>query len=226
MATAKKKEEIIEIQPLQRAKVPIRIVGETPLIVHAWSEKAKKEMLDAQMGKSKGKKKDPKNPVQDFICSAYWLTPKPEDDGFEAFEKTVNDGARFMFPVTALKNASVSAAYRMGWTKDKVSMRGSMWLWDANPNGDVPLEMMEIHSDELPEMREDMVKIGMGTADLRYRMQYTKWHMDIVLEYIEGGQFSLENILNIIYAGGLVCGIGEWRNEKGGIFGQYHVEGV
>ena len=44
MATAKKKEEIIEIRPLDIQRIPIRIVGDTPLIVHAWSDKAKKMM--------------------------------------------------------------------------------------------------------------------------------------------------------------------------------------
>lgn len=226
MATTKKKEEVIEIKKLEMVKVPLRIVGETPLIVHAWSEKAKREMLEAQMGKKAGKKKEAKNPVQDFLCTAYWLTPMPEDPSFEAFEQAVKDGARFMFPVTALKKASASAPYRMGWTKDKVSLYGAMWLWDANPNGDVPLEMAEIHYEGLPEMREDMVRLNGMTADLRYRMMYEKWHMNVVLEYNKSGQYSLETIINIINAGGRVCGLGEWRNEKSGIFGQYHCEGM
>ena len=55
MATAKK--ETVAIRPIKLKKIPIRIVGDTPLIVHAWSEKAKKEMLDTQQGKNKTKKK-------------------------------------------------------------------------------------------------------------------------------------------------------------------------
>ena len=38
---AKKTTEIIEIQPIKLQKVNVRIVGDTPLIMHAWSEKAK-----------------------------------------------------------------------------------------------------------------------------------------------------------------------------------------
>lgn len=227
MATAKKKtEEIVEIKPIKLERVKLRVVGETPLIVHAWSEKAKRQMLEAQQGVKAGKKKEAKNPVQDFVNTAYWLTPMPEEETYEAFVDAVEAGARFMFPITALKNASVAAPYRMGWTKDKVSMRGSLWLMDQNPNGDIPMDMMEIHYEGMPEMREDMVKVGMGVADLRYRMQYNNWHMDVVLEYNKSGQYSLENLLNIINAGGLVCGLGEWRNEKGGLFGRYHVEGM
>ena len=65
------KTELIEIKPIEIKKFKIKIIGDTPLIMHAWSEKAKREMLEAQQGKKKGKKKDPKNPVVDFINSMY-----------------------------------------------------------------------------------------------------------------------------------------------------------
>ena len=42
----KKNEEIVEIKPLDNKSVCITVTGETPLIVHAWSDKAKKMMLD------------------------------------------------------------------------------------------------------------------------------------------------------------------------------------
>ncbi len=45
---AAQKTELIEIKPIEMVRVPVRIVGDTPLIVHAWSEKAKRMMLEAQ----------------------------------------------------------------------------------------------------------------------------------------------------------------------------------
>ena len=47
MAT-KKEAETIEIRPLKVAEASIIIVGDTPLIMHAWSNKAKRMMLEAQ----------------------------------------------------------------------------------------------------------------------------------------------------------------------------------
>jgi len=44
MATAKKN-EVIEIKPVQMETVTLTIVGDTPLIVHKWSEKARRELL-------------------------------------------------------------------------------------------------------------------------------------------------------------------------------------
>ena len=218
MATKKAAAEVIEIRPIEIKKVTIRIVGDTPLIMHAWSEKAKRMMLEAQMGVAKGKKKEAKNPVDDFIRSMYWLTPMPEDGTMESFEEAIANGARFGFPVTAFKQAAISAAYRMGWAKDKMSMRGAFFI-DSDENG-----MIEIHSDT-PEMREDMVKVGMGTADIRYRGEFKNWYADLTISYNANGQYSLENIVNIINAGGYVCGVGEWRPERDGQYGMFHVVG-
>lgn len=216
MAT-KKATEVIEIRPIEIKKVTVRVVGDTPLIMHAWSEKAKRMMLEAQMGIAKGKKKEVKNPADDFIRSMYWLTPMPEDGTMESFEEAIANGARFGFPVTAFKQAAISAAYRMGWAKDKMSMRGAFYI-DSDENG-----MIEIHSDT-PEMREDMVKVGMGTADIRYRGEFKNWYADLTISYNANGQYSLENIVNIINAGGYVCGVGEWRPERDGQNGMFHVK--
>ena len=215
---ATKKTEVIEIRPIEIKKVTVRVVGDTPLIMHAWSEKAKRMMLEAQMGIAKGKKKEVKNPADDFIRSMYWLTPMPEDGTMESFEEAIANGARFGFPVTAFKQAAISAAYRMGWAKDKMSMRGAFYI-DSDENG-----MIEIHADT-PEMREDMVKVGMGTADIRYRGEFKNWYADLTISYNANGQYSLENIVNIINAGGYVCGVGEWRPERDGQYGMFHVVG-
>lgn len=217
------KSEVVEIKPIEVKKFKIKLVGDTPLIMHAWSEKAKREMLDAQQGKKKGKKKEFKNPVFDFINSMYWLTDKPdvtcdmsEEECEKRFTEAINDGAVFGFPVTAIKQAAISAAYRMGWVKNKMELRGAFFL-DSDENG-----MIEIKSD-VPEMREDMVRIGMGTADIRYRGEFKNWSAELTVSYNTNGQHSVDTIVNIINAGGYICGIGEWRPEKDGQNGMFHV---
>ena len=209
--------EILEIRPIQIQKAKIHIVGDTPLIMHAWSEKAKREMLEKQMKVTKTKARDAKNPVEDFIRSMYWLSPMPEEMTVDAFHQAINAGARFGFPITAFKQAAISAAYRMGWTKDKMSMRGAFFI-DGDEN-----QMLEIKSDT-PIMREDMVKVGMGTADIRYRGEFRNWSADLNISFNENGQYSLEQIINVVNAGGYVCGVGEWRPERDGQYGMFHVE--
>lgn len=220
---AAKKVELVAIKPVEMREVKLTIVGDTPLIVHAWSEKAKKQMLDAQMGKAKGKQKDKKSPAQDFIDSMYWLTDKPtaadvddEEGKMLLFDQAVQNGAKFGFPVTALKQAAISASYRKNWTKDKMSLRGVFFI-DGGFG-----EFMEIKSDP-PVPREDMVKVGMGTADIRYRGEFRNWSSTFTLKYDVNGQYDLTSIVNMINAGGTVCGLGEWRVERDGQFGMFHV---
>lgn len=213
---ATKKDELIQITPISIKTVAIRIVGDTPLIVHAWSEKAKRMMLDAQMGKTKTKAKEKKDPFDDFVQSLYWLEGKPEKSTPEAFEKAVENGAKWGFPVGAIKQAANSAAYRMKWVKTQMELRGSYFI--KTQWGD----MAEIKGDA-PIMREDMVRIGMGTADIRYRAEFRNWYTDCVIEYNENGAMSLEQIINCINAGGYAVGIGEWRPEKDGSNGMFHI---
>lgn len=221
---AAKSQEIVTIKPIEMKTVEITIEGDSPLIMHAWSEKAKLMMLEAQQGKKQGKVKKYRNPVDEFIQSMHWITKKPEysDNASEiecetAFNSAVANGARFGFPCTGIKQAGNSAAYRMGWVKNQTGLRGAYFI-----ESDFE-DMVEIRSDT-PIMREDMVRIGMGTADLRYRGEFRNWSATFKITYNAKGVYTLENLINIINAGGTVCGIGEWRPEKDGNFGRYHVK--
>lgn len=204
--------EVVEIPALDIKIANIRIVGDSPLIMHKWSEKAKKEILDKQMKVAKSKGHDAKSPMADFINSMYWLEGEPEEKTQEAFEKAIANGARFGFPATAVKAAAVAAAYRAEIVKNKVSMNGAFHIMG---------EFVEIHGT--PIIREDMVKVGMGTADIRYRGEFPTWWAEFTVRY-NAGVLSLQQLINMISMGGFACGIGEWRAEKGGTFGMYHVE--
>ena len=190
----------------------LKIVGDSPMIQHKWSEKAKREILEKQMKKAKAKGHDIRNPVGDFIDSMYWLSGEPTEKTEESFAKAIQSGARFGFPSVAFKASAVAAGYRSGVTKDKVSTNAAFHI-----NG----ELVEIFG--IPEMREDMVRVGMGTADLRYRGEFKEWYAMIEVRY-NASAISIEQIVNLFNLGGFACGIGEWRAERGGTFGAFHVE--
>lgn len=209
---ATKKTETIVIPAINIKRATITIVGDSPLIVHKWSEKARKEILDKQMKKAKTKGHDAKDPVADFIDSLYWLDGEPEQKDEAGFTEAIQNGARFGFPATAVKAAAVAAGYRSGVTKDKVSMNAAFH---------VDGEYIEVQG--VPEMREDMVRVGMGTADIRYRGEFKSWHSTFEVKY-NASAISLEQLVNLFNLGGFACGLGEWRPEKGGAFGMFHVE--
>ena len=210
MATTRNETVVIPAINIQRAT--ITIVGDSPLIVHKWSEKAKKEILDKQMKKAKTKGHDAKDPVADFIHSLYWLDGEPKELNEAGFADAVQPGARFGFPATAIKAAAVAAGYRSGVTKDKVSMYAAFHI-----------DSEYIVIEGVPEMREDMVRVGMGTADIRYRGEFKNWRTTFEVKY-NASAISLEQLVNLFNLGGFACGLGEGRPEKGGAFGMFHVE--
>ena len=230
---ATKKETVVTMTPLKIAHVKVRIVGDSPLIVHAWSEKAKREMLESQSGSKQKikKKRESKNPFDDFARALYWITDMPTvtitDPGTEEdrevvteelFEEAIANGAKFGFPANSFKQAANAAAYRLGWVPNQMSLRGSYFL-NAEDGG----FLVEIKGDK-PMMREDMVRVGQGTADIRYRPIFENWYCDMILEYNASGAMSLSDIINCINAGGYAVGAGEWRPEKDGQFGRFHIE--
>ena len=54
MATKKAEVKTLEILSVDLVEVPITIVGKTPLIVHRWSEKAKREIRMERHGRNQG----------------------------------------------------------------------------------------------------------------------------------------------------------------------------
>lgn len=228
MATKKEQESTIVISRPQITTQVITIVGETPLIVHAWGEKAKKEMLAAQQKKKVDKKaKEVRDPFAEFVNALYWITPKPEEDTPEAFEKAVMEGAKFGFPITAIKQAALSACYRAGIIPNQMGMKCAFYLNavdGANPG--TGSELAVIETDEPPIFREDMVRIGgiQKVADLRYRPAFNNWKIKLKISLIEVGTFTMASIINAIDMGGFMNGIGEWRMERDGEFGRFHVE--
>lgn len=176
---------------IQRMK--IKIIGDSPLIVHKWSEKAKKEMLDKQMKAAKTGKAA-KNPEQDFKESLY----KHPDGGYA-------------FPSIAFKSAAVSACRFV----DGVTMTVARGAFHVEG------EFVKLVGDE-PVMREDMVRIGMGTADLRYRGEFVNWSAEIPIAYNKHA-LSAEQIVNLFNLAGFGVGVGEWRPEKNGSNGRFHV---
>ena len=239
---ATKKVELVEIKPIEEAIVSVKIVGDTPLIMHCWDAKAKRKILAKELGLTVTKKDEAKNPVADFVSSIYWLTPMPEEFDDDTVDKAIQIG-RFGFPVSAFKMAGISAAYRMGWSKDKASLRGAFFICpdaDGYYAGDLRInstrtrvdivpnilhhnQMIEIKGDK-PIMREDMVTVGIDSADIRYRGEFRNWYADMKIRYNTNGDKSLDQIINIINAGGYCCGVGEMRPERDGQYGMYHVE--
>lgn len=144
---------IIAIPRIDVRRVELTLVGDSPLIVHAWSEKAKKMMLDKQT-KAASMKKEAKDPEKDYQDSMYKL---PDGD--------------YGFPSIGFKAAAV-AACRFVTNIKMTEARGAFHI-----DG----EMVKINGT--PNKREDMVRLQTGVADIRYRGEFKEWSATFEVKY-------------------------------------------
>jgi len=208
----------IAIPAIQLETVVFKVVGDTPLIMSAWSEKNKQVLLDKMMGKAKTKAREEKDPVKEFINSMYWMEGKPDEYTEEAFNKVIASGeAKFGFKATGFKAAAISAGYRSKITKDKVSVAAAFHINGPYFGG----EFVEIIGT--PRMREDIVRVSNGQPDIHYRGEFLEWIALLPVTF-NVGVINRERVANLINLGGFACGVGEWRVEKGGSNGMYHIE--
>lgn len=189
----------VEIQPIASERLLIPIRGTAPLIVHAWSEKAKRQMLDAQQGRKNAK--EIRDPQADYESSLYRT-----DDGYG-------------FPTLAFKAATVGAARFFGKAVRMTEIRQFAFFQGVTSKAKDQI-LTPITGE--PRMREDMVRVGMGT-DLRYRGEFIDWTAVLDVTYVTTA-LSRSSVLSLIDAGGLGVGVGEWRPEKDGLNGTYTVD--
>ncbi len=199
MVARKKVEGPVEIKPLAIKTIQIEIIGVTPLIVHAWSEKARREMLEKQTKKTR-EKKGVRDPNADYEKAFYHLS----------------DG-RYGFPAAAFKAAIVGAA-RLFEGIPMTLLRPSVRVQAE----DLETGLVAIRGE--PHMREDPVRLPTGVADLRYRPEFRNWEVTLTVTYLES-VISLDQLMNLVNAAGL-GGVGEWRPEKSasGSYGCFKVK--
>jgi hypothetical protein len=191
----------VSISRIDTETLRVPIVGTAPLIVHKFSEKSKRQMLDAMQGRKTPKQA--KDPQAEYEAAFY----RHDDGGYGA-------------PVIAFKAATVSAARFYGKSVSMTALRQFVFM-DA--------EFSKVDGQKLvrltgtPHMREDVTRVGMGGTDLRYRPEFSEWSTALDVTFVKS-MLTRESVLSLIEAGGMGVGVGEWRPEKRGDFGTFMID--
>lgn len=193
-------EAVAQIDRIRAETIQVPIIGTAPLVVHRFSEKAKREMLHNAQGKKTPK--TPKEPQAEYEAAFYRL--KSGEPGFPAlgFKAATVGGARFygkQISMTALKQ----------------------FVFFSGEPGEDGHYYVQIFGEA--EMREDVVRVGRGGTDLRYRPQFTEWSAVLTVTYVDS-MLTRGSLLSLIEAGGMGVGVGEWRPERDGDFGTYKLD--
>lgn len=189
----------IRLERIAAETIIVPIIGTTPLITHRFSEKAKRQMLDAMQGRKTPKQA--KDPEAEYEAARYRLPDGGDGLPVIAFKAATVGGARFYHGVT------------MTQIKQFLFVRGEVGV-DGQSLARIVGE---------PRLREDVVRVGRGGTDLRYRPEYTEWRTSLTVTYVTAA-LDRNSVLSLIDAGGMGVGVGEWRPEKDGDFGTYRID--
>lgn len=185
----KSKSVSVEVIEFSIRQVTIPITGISPLIVHAWSEKSKKMISDKQAGKAKNKKHEIRQPEEEYEAAKHVSV-----SGWEGF------------PAAGFKASMIRGAKMIGMV-----MKDTQQAFFINAECE-ETQLIRIHGTA--RMRTDMVRVGMGASDIRYRPEYPEWNAELNIEFNEG-IISIDQIHQLVKAAGYGCGVGEMRPEKG-----------
>lgn len=192
----------VQIDRIAAEHIRVPIVGTSPLIVHRFSEKAKRQMLDAMQGRKSPKQA--KDPDAEYEAAFYRLKDEAGDG--------------YGFPAIAFKAATVGGArFYSGVTMTALKQ---FMFFDGVIGADGQ-KLVRIEGEA--HMREDVVKVGRNGTDLRYRPEFATWSTTLDVIYVVSA-LTRGSVLSLIDAGGMGVGVGEWRPEKDGDFGTFRVD--
>lgn len=190
---------VVTLEEMQQSVLTTRIQGISPFIQHKWSKKAEQEMRDKHAG-VRVKNREIRDPEQEFRDAAY-----------------VCEDGRFGFPAGGIKACLIGAAHKdIGL--EKTLLRKSLFIIPDDPINN----LIALETDD-PLMREDTVRVGAGSTDLRYRPEFRNWSMILNFEF-DAQALTQPTILNLVQRAGFGVGLGEWRPEKGGENGRFEVD--
>jgi hypothetical protein len=190
---------------IKMIELTLRGRPESPLVIHAFAEKAKQEIRDKQQKKAK-KVKEERKPYEEFKAARYLDTE-----------------GRECAPITALKKSIITAATAFD-DLTKVGLRQALFVSSvlpcvAPPNS-CPLVPIETHDGKpaVGVMREDAVTIGINTRGLAYRPEYREWQLRVRIEFNQR-IVSEEQLLALVDQAGWGVGICEGRPERSSALG-------
>lgn len=190
--------EII-IKDIKRSSMTVKIIGTSPIILNRMSQKAWFELLAPKKKTAADRANNLKHdPLREFRDSPYMI----EDPKASTAIGVMASG---------FKKAMATAAMRIGGAK-KTEISQLVY---------VPGELINVYG--LPRVFMAVTRSAdmNRTPDIRTRCIVPEWAIELPVTWVDG-TLNTSSILNLLNSAGFVCGVGDWRQEKGsGSFGSF-----
>jgi len=195
------------IPEILRAETLVKIEGITPLLSNKFGEKERNAILDKMMGKPKTKAKKDYDPEKACWQKVYWIDQ----------EKGVHG-----LPVSMFKRCTVNSTV---FFEKKVSKVLFNTLWFKGQHIIDGLDLVELKFKKV-WCREDVISVNSTSQNkakgLTHRPCYEDWSCELSVKYASD-LIKLDMLINLLNAAGTLVGVGNWRPERGGDFGQFKV---
>lgn len=199
---AKKQTVEVDVMKVAKERVYFYVLGTSPLICNAMSEKVRQELLLPGLKPNKAEKASrlKHNPLLEFRNSMYK-------------DREPNGPTRVVLKSTSFKGALMSAALDIpGSTKAQIG-RLAYVVGDQVAIYGVPKLFMAVTRSA------DMNR----TPDVRTRAILPKWCCKLTVEYATP-ILKDKVVTNLLAAAGMTQGVGDWRVQKGsGNYGQFEL---
>ena len=206
------KETTITIKPIEINTMTITIEGDSDLILNRMNKRTVEMLTDQR--KDKGKTIREANVWEDIITSMHWRDTLPNQYDEKTLERLLKENAPCI-SAFGLKKSFGQAVVRN--EIDKYSTKFDASVNIVAPGNLIPISFAEHYVDE------KLMSPKRGAPVLSRQNRFTGWKATFTVQYMDGGSYSAEQIVQVINLAGFGLGIGSGRTSG---YGRYHVVGV
>jgi hypothetical protein len=201
---------VITIEPPNFKRVALRLEGRSPLMLHKFSEKMRRQIEEKQTSANATKqKRQPKDYVAEFEAAQYVST-----EGWLGL------------PAAAIRAAMIAACRTISGLP-MTKAKGAFFIIAQGRDTTDGTGLVRIEGDVQHDTRP--VRLESGVADLRNRPRWDDWAVEIEIEF-DSDMLSANDVAALLGRAGLQVGLGELRpqgtNSFGGDFGMFTVRAV
>ena len=193
--------ESIDVLEVKRGILEVCVLGTSPYIAHAMSKKVQFELLLPRKKTAADKAANLKhNPFEEFESAPYMV-------------KGDKVPTRVVVPCVSFKAALRAAALDMpGTSKSEIGRQTYVYEEHVSLYGVPQLIMSVVRCADINR-----------TPDIRTRAIFPQWACKVRIGYVIP-LLREKAVANLLAAAGIMCGIGDWRQQKGsGSYGMFEL---